>query len=123
MPAAVEALRAVRGLTGRIWRLSVGDPVGLTYKKNLCRALGEVDFPKLRQPRWTSHALRYLAAKQLRQQNVAPEVAAAILGHTVAVMMKTYRKVDSVEIDLAMARAQLGLPMPAPEVPVLRVVR
>lgn len=122
MPAAISILRELGGQGGRIWRTRKGDPVSSKYKKSFVTTIGSVDFAALNQPRWTSHALRYLSANQLRRQGAPVEVAAKILGHTVAVMMKTYRQVDSVEVDRAMTRAQLGLSDRDAGQPVLRVL-
>jgi integrase len=76
-----------------------------------CLALG--------QEPWSVHGLRRLAVDQLARGGVDVATAAALLGHSPAVMLGHYRRVQAADLEAAVARVQLG-EAPAGQVIALR---
>ncbi|MCA9525318.1 MAG: tyrosine-type recombinase/integrase [Myxococcales bacterium] len=58
--------------------------------------------------RWTTHALRRLAADTLLRSGVEIGTAAAVLGHSPQVMLQMYRQVTAEDAQRAVAQAGLG---------------
>jgi integrase len=63
---------------------------------------------RLGQEPWTIHGLRRLAVDQLARGGVDIATAAALLGHSPAVMLGHYRRVQAADLEAAVARVQLG---------------
>ena len=117
--AAVKTMDAMGRAGGTLWTKKpwggrpVTDPARLrpvtaTYRHAVTKELAAVDWAALGVQRFSSHALRRLAAVMLRQAGVQLEVAAHLLGHSITMMLKTYREVDADERLEAMTRARLG---------------
>lgn len=83
-------------------------PVTAAFRGTVGKVLSRADWEGLGVQRFSSHALRRLAAGMLRQAGVQLEVAAHLLGHSITMMLKTYREIDDGERFEAMTRARLG---------------
>lgn len=67
---------------------------------------------ELGRPRWTPHALRRAAVDRLYRSGVDVAAAAALLGQSPQVALRSYRQVSESDVEAAVRRAQLG-PRPA----------
>lgn len=97
--------RAEAMLAGRakIWAGPLGGRVTVdSVTSRIAKAQADSAAP------FTTHALRYLAVLMMRKAGVMPETAAAILGHSVAMMLSTYRLIGDGELAEAMERVRLG---------------
>lgn len=89
----------------RLWVTRVGSRIQSSYA---AKALRIIDWTGIGCDRFQTHALRYLAVYMARRSGVLPEVAAAIFGHSVAVMLEVYRSTEMAEMVEAMERMRLG---------------
>lgn len=103
-PETVDVLRPYvtgKAPEARLWPVSVEVVRRLPGRlRRACEAAGV--------PSWTSHALRRAAVDRLARAGVDVATAAAMLGHTPAVMLEAYRQVSPDDLSGAMARARLG---------------
>lgn len=114
LPEAIEILhrRVDTTCTGldRQCRILVGyrGRESALYHRAVMEALRNLDWKAVGVQRFTTRGIRRTAADTLRRAGVPIEDAAAILGHSPAVLMRTYRQVDEADKMEAMQRAQLG---------------
>jgi len=103
-PETVDVLRPYvdgRAPSVRLWPVS--SEVVRHLPTSLRRACGAAGVPV-----WTSHALRRAAVDRLARSGVDVATAAAMLGHSPAVMLEVYRQVSADDLSGAVARARLG---------------
>jgi integrase/recombinase XerC len=108
-PETLDVLRPYvdgRAPEARLW------PVSREVARRLPGRLG-VACVAAGVPLWTSHALRRSAVDRLARSGVDVATAAALLGHSPAVMLTAYRQVSADDLSGAMARARLGALSPA----------